>query len=167
MGCRAMTKSTLNVHAGHDDYHAVDDSGFFQVMGKNVQEACDLNIIAHRIAELSLNPGIVGQDGFLTTHLIESLLLPERDMIAEYLGRPDDIIDTPTPAQRLMYGPTRRRIPELWDVDNPVMAGTVQNQDAYMQSVAAQRPFFFDHIAALADLERFEAHARSVTMRLE
>lgn len=151
MGCRAMTKSTLNVHAGHDDYHAVDDSGFFQVMGKNVQEACDLNIIAHRIAELSLNPGIVGQDGFLTTHLIESLLLPERELIAEYLGRPDDIIDTPTPAQRLMYGPTRRRIPELWDVDNPVMAGTVQNQDAYMQSVAAQRPFFFDHIAALAD----------------
>ena len=158
MGCRAMTKSTLNVHAGHDDYHAVDDSGFFQVMGKNVQEACDLNIIAHRIAELSLNPGIVGQDGFLTTHLIESLLLPEREMIAEYLGRPDDIIDTPTPAQRLMYGPTRRRIPELWDVDNPVMAGTVQNQDAYMQSVAAQRPFFFDHIAALADQAMDEFH---------
>ncbi len=151
IGCRAMTKATLNVHAGHDDYHAVDDTGFFQVMGKNVQEACDLNIIAHRIAELALTPGVVGQDGFLTTHLIESLMLPERDLIAEFLGRPDDIIDCPTPAQRLMYGPRRRRIPELWDVDNPVMAGVVQNQDSYMQSVAAQRPFFFDHVAALTD----------------
>ena len=29
MGCRAMTKASLNVHAGHDDYHAVDDTGFF------------------------------------------------------------------------------------------------------------------------------------------
>ncbi|HVP00327.1 MAG TPA: 2-oxoacid:acceptor oxidoreductase family protein [Bryobacteraceae bacterium] len=151
MGCRAMTKATLNVHAGHDDYHCVDDAGFFQLFGKSAQEVCDLNIISHRIAELALTPGICAQDGFLTTHLIESLMLPERDLIAEFLGRPDDIIDTPTPAQRILFGPRRRRIPELWTVDNPVMIGTVQNQDAYMQSVAAQRPFFFDHVAAITD----------------
>jgi len=151
MGCRAMTKSTLNVHAGHDDYHCIDDAGFFQLFGKSAQEVCDLNIIAHRIAELSLTPGICAQDGFLTTHLIESLLLPERELIAEYLGRPDDIIETPTPAQRILFGPRRRRIPELWTVDNPVMLGIVQNQDAYMQSVAAQRPFFFEHIAVITD----------------
>ena len=151
MGARAMTKATLNVHAGHDDYHCVDDTGFFQLFAKNAQHAADLNIIAHRIAELALNPGIVAQDGFLTTHLIESLNLPERELIAEYLGRPDDIIDTPTPAQKIIYGDTRPRIPPLWDVDNPVMAGIVQNQDAYMQSVAAQRPFFFDHIQELSN----------------
>ncbi len=151
IGARAMTKSTLNVHAGHDDYHAIDDTGFFQMFAKKAQHVADLNIIAHRIAELALTPGIVAQDGFLTTHLIESLQLPERELIREYLGRPDDIIDTPTPAQRIIYGDTRRRIPELWDVDNPVMAGIVQNQDSYMQSVAAQRPFFFDHIQALTD----------------
>ena len=151
IGARAMTKSTLNVHAGHDDYHAVDDTGFFQLFAKNAQHVADLNIIAHKIAELALTPGIVAQDGFLTTHLIESLLIPERELIKEYLGRPDDIITTPTPAQRLIYGDTRRRIPELWDVDNPLMAGIVQNQDSYMQSVAAQRPFFFDHIQELTD----------------
>ena len=149
VGARAMTKSTLNVHAGHDDYHCIDDTGFFQLFAKNAQHAADFNIIAHRIAELALNPGVVAQDGFLTTHLIESLLVPERELIREYLGRPDDIIDTPTAAQRIIYGDTRRRIPELWDVDNPVMAGLVENQDSYMQSVAAQRPFFFDHIEEL------------------
>jgi pyruvate-ferredoxin/flavodoxin oxidoreductase len=151
MGCRAMTKSTLNVHAGHDDYHCIDDTGFFQVFGKSAQEVCDLNIISHKIAEQALTPGICAQDGFLTTHLIESILLPERELIAQYLGLPDDIIDTPTPAQRILYGPRRRRIPELWTVDNPVMIGTVQNQDAYMQSVASQRPYFFAHIAAITD----------------
>ncbi len=151
MGCRAMTKATLNVHAGHDDYHCVDDAGFFQLFGKSAQEVCDLNIISHKIAEQALTPGICAQDGFLTTHLIESLLLPERELIAEYLGRPDDIIETPTPAQKVLFGDRRRRIPELWTVDNPVMIGTVQNQDAYMQSVAAQRPFFFDHVAGIAD----------------
>ncbi len=151
IGARAMTKSTLNVHAGHDDYHAVDDTGFFQLFAKNVQHAADFNLVAHRVAELALTPGIVAQDGFLTTHLIESIVVPERELIAEYLGRPDDLIDTPTPAQRILYGDRRRRIPELWDVDNPVMAGLVQNQDAYMQSVAAQRPFFFDHLRELTD----------------
>ena len=152
IGSRAMTKSTLNVHAGHDDYHAIDDTGFFQLFANQAQHVADLNIIAHRIAELALTPGVVAQDGFLTTHLIESMLLPERDLIKEYLGRPDDIIDTPTPAPRIIYGDQRRRIPILWDVDNPVMAGIVQNQDSYMQSVAAQRPFFFDHIQELTEL---------------
>ena len=151
IGARAMTKSTLNVHAGHDDYHCVDDTGFFQLFAKNAQEAADLNMIAHRIAELGLTPGIVAQDGFLTTHLIESMMQPERELVEEFLGRPDDIIETPTPAQRIIYGDTRRRIPEIWDVDNPMMVGIVQNQDSYMQSVAAQRPYFFDHIQQFAD----------------
>ncbi len=151
VGARAMTKATLNVHAGHDDYHCVDDTGFFQMFAKNAQHAADLNLIAHRIAELALTPGILAQDGFLTTHLIESLLIPERDLVAEYLGKPEDLIDSPTPAQRMIYGDKRRRVPELWDVDNPIMSGLVQNQDAYMQSVAAQRPFFFDHIEALTE----------------
>ncbi len=151
IGARAMTKSTLNVHAGHDDYHAIDDTGFFQMFAKNAQQVADLNIIAHKIAELALNPGVIAQDGFLTTHLIESLMIPERELIEEYLGHPHDIIDTPTEAQKIIYGNKRRRIPELWDVDNPVMTGIVQNQDAYMQSVAAQRPFFFDHIKEISE----------------
>ena len=120
------------------------------MFARDAQAAADLNIIAHRIAETALTPGVVAQDGFLTTHLIESIQVPERELIDEFLGRPDDVIETPTAAQRIIYGDTRRRIPELWDVDNPVMAGLVQNQDTYMQSVAAQRPFFFDHIAEIA-----------------
>lgn len=158
IGARAMTKATLNVHAGHDDYHAIDDTGFFQLFAKNAQHVADLNVISHKIAEMALTPGAIAQDGFLTTHLIESLLIPERELIREYLGRPDDLIDTPTPAQKIIYGDKRRRIPELWDVDNPLMAGIVQNQDSYMQSVAAQRPFFFDHIKALTDQAFEEYH---------
>jgi pyruvate-ferredoxin/flavodoxin oxidoreductase len=151
MACRAMTKHTLNVHAGHDDYHAVDDSGFFQIFAKNVTESADLNLICHRIAELSLNPGICAQDGFLTSHSIESALLPERDLIREYLGDPADLIESPTAAQKLVFGQQRRRIPELYNLDYPSMLGVVQNQDSYAQGVAAQRPFYFDHIEALTN----------------
>ncbi len=151
MGCRAITKASLNVHCSHDDYHCVDDTGFIQVMAKNATEAADLNLIGRKLAELSLTPAIIGQDGFLTTHLIESARLPERELVAEFLGKPDDIIDTPTPAQRMILGPRRRRVPAIWDVDVPMVSGVVQNQDAYMQAVAAQRPYFFDHIGELAE----------------
>jgi len=159
IGCRAITKASLNVHCAHDDYHCIDDTGFFQIFGKNTQEAADLNLIGRKIAELSLTPAAVAQDGFLTTHLIEPLMVPERELVAEFLGRPDDFIDCPTPAQKLVYGATRRRVPEVWDVDKPMVSGTVQNQDAYMQAVAAQRPYFFNHIADLTDVTMAEYHA--------
>ncbi len=159
IGSRAITKSSLNVHCAHDDYHCIDDTGFIQVFGKSTQEAADLNLIGRKIAELSLTPAAVGQDGFLTTHLIEPLLVPEPALIAEFCGRPDDIIACPTPAQRLVYGETRRRVPLVWDVDRPVSSGTVQNQDAYMQAVVSQRPYFFDHIEPITDQVMDEFHA--------
>jgi pyruvate-ferredoxin/flavodoxin oxidoreductase len=174
VAARAITKHALNVHAGHDDYHAVDDTGFFQLFAKDVQEVADLTLIAHRIAELSLNPGICAQDGFLTSHVIETLLLPERDLIRQFLGDPSDLIDSPTPAQKLVFGDRRRRIPELFDLDYPAMIGTVQNQDSYAQGIAAQRPFYFDHVAELADraFAEFDAltgrgYARAAGYRLE
>jgi pyruvate-ferredoxin/flavodoxin oxidoreductase len=151
LGCRAITKASLNVHCAHDDYHCADDTGFIQVFAKNAQEAADLNMIGRKTAELSLTPAIVAQDGFLTTHLIEPMMVPEKELVAEYLGDADDLIDTPTPAQQMLYGPKRRRVPSIWDVDNPMQTGVVANQDAYMQAVAAQRPYFFDHIPALFD----------------
>ncbi len=174
IAARAMTKHALNVHAGHDDYHAVDDTGFFQLFAKDAQESADLNLLAHRIAELSLNPGIIAQDGFLTSHVIESVRLPERELVREFLGDPADIIESPTPAQRYVLGEQRRRIPEMFDLDYPTMQGVVQNQDAYQQGVAAQRPFYFDHIVELTDqaMADFAAltgrhYARAVGYRLD
>jgi len=161
VACRAMTKHSLNVHAGHDDYHAVDDTGFFQLFAKDVQSVADLNLISHRIAELTLNPGICAQDGFLTSHVIESFYQPERELILEYLGDPADMIESPTGAQRAVFGEYRRRIPELYNFDYPAMLGTVQNQEAYAQGVAAQRPFYFDHIADLTDQALMEYEALS------
>ncbi|MCK5189353.1 MAG: pyruvate ferredoxin oxidoreductase, partial [Methylococcales bacterium] len=151
IACKAITKATSSIHCGHDDYHSMDDTGFIQLFARNNQSAADLNIISRKIAELSLNPAAVAQDGFLTSQLIEPLNLPERELIEEFLGLPDDIISTPTPAQRILYGKSRRRVPETWTVDQPVQMGGVQNPDSYMQTVAGQRPYFFDHVAEIAD----------------
>jgi pyruvate-ferredoxin/flavodoxin oxidoreductase len=121
-----------------------------------------------------LNPGICAQDGFLTSHSIEDAALPERELVRIYLGDPSDMIDAPTPAQRMVFGEQRRRVPELFDVDYPTMLGVVQNQDSYAQGVAAQRPFYFDHVAELTDRAFAEfaaltgrAYARATGYRLE
>jgi pyruvate/2-oxoacid:ferredoxin oxidoreductase alpha subunit len=42
-------------------------AGVGQLMMSSGQEVADLNIISRKIAELSLNPAAVGQDGFLST----------------------------------------------------------------------------------------------------
>ncbi|MEE4217921.1 MAG: 2-oxoacid:acceptor oxidoreductase family protein [Xanthomonadales bacterium] len=174
VACRALTKQALNIYAGHDDYHAIDDTGCFQLFAADVQQVADLNLVAHRIAELSLNPGVCAQDGFLTSHVVASYREPERELIREYLGDPADIIETPTAAQRAVFGETRRRIPELYDFDYPSSTGVVQNSESYAQGVAAQRPFYFDHIPELADraFAEFEQltgreYARAMAYRLE
>ncbi len=74
---------------------------------------------------------------------------------------PADLIESPTGAQRAVFGKQRRRIPELYNFDFPAMLGTVQNQEAYAQGVAAQRPFYFDHIADLTDQAMAEYAALS------
>ncbi len=149
--CTASTKATSNRHCSHDDYHSMGDTGFIQFFAHNNQSAADLNLIGRKIAELSLNPVAVAQDGFLTTDLIEPLNLPERELIEKFVGLPDDIITTPTPAQSILFGKTRRRVPETWSIDQPTQTGAHQNPDSYMQTVAGQRPYFFDHVSKITD----------------
>ena len=81
------------------------------------------------------------------------LLVDVLDLVEQLvdLGDLADLIETPTPAQRSVFGDTRRRIPELYDFDYPSSIGVVQNSESYAQGVAAQRPFYFDHIPELAD----------------
>ncbi|MCK5190485.1 MAG: pyruvate ferredoxin oxidoreductase, partial [Methylococcales bacterium] len=151
IACKAITKATSNNHCGHDDYHSMDDTGFIQLFARNNQSAADLTVISRKIAELSLNPAAVAQDGFLTSHLIEPLNLPERELIEEFVGLPDDIINTPTPAQTILYGKTRRRVPESWTIDQPTQSGGTQGPESYMQTVAGQRPYFFEHVTEIAE----------------
>jgi pyruvate-ferredoxin/flavodoxin oxidoreductase len=146
VGARALTKHALNVHCGHDDIYGALDTGWIMVFGKDAQQAADQALILRRVTELSLTPGMNIMDGFLTSHLERTFYKHESDLIREYLGAPDDIIDCPTEAQRVLFGPTRRRVPKMIDLTNPVLLGPVQNQEHYMQGVVARRNNFAEPI---------------------
>ena len=146
VGARALTKHALNVHCGHDDIYGALDTGWIMLFGKDAQQAADQALILRRVTELSLTPGMNIMDGFLTTHLERTFYKHESELIREYLGAPDDIIDCPTEAQRMLFGPTRRRVPKMMDLTNPVLLGPVQNQEHYMQGVVARRNNFAEPI---------------------
>ena len=133
IGARALTSHSLNVHAGHDDVMSVADCGWGVLFGRNAQEACDLCLIGRRAAEASGTPFFNVQDGFLTTHTVESVRLPESEFMKEFIGSPAD------------------KLVNLMDPGNPVMSGVVQNQDSYMKGKIAQR-WYYDQVGpALED----------------
>src|SRR5712691_2190514 len=77
IGARALTSQGLNVHAGLDDVMSVADVGWGMIFARNAQEAGDFCLIARRAAEGTRTPFFNVQDGFLTTHTVESVKLTE------------------------------------------------------------------------------------------
>ncbi|MEO8273453.1 MAG: 2-oxoacid:acceptor oxidoreductase family protein [Chloroflexota bacterium] len=123
VGARALTSQALNIHAGHDDVMAVADCGWGMVFARNAQEAADLAAIARRVAEATETPFMVAQDGFLTTHTLENVRLPEDELLREFVGNPRD------------------HIRDLFDPAEALMTGVVQNQDSYMKGRIGQRAY--------------------------
>ncbi len=127
IGARALTSQGLNVHAGHDDVMSVADCGWGILFARNAQEAGDLCLISRRAAEASCTPFLSVQDGFLTTHTVESVRLIEPELMKKFVGKPED------------------KLFNLMDPDNPLMSGVVQNQDSYMKGKIAQR-WYYDRV---------------------
>src|SRR5262245_50944293 len=132
IGARALTSQGLNVHAGHDDVMSVADCGWGMLLARNAQEAGDFCLIARRAAEASHTPFFNTQDGFLTTHTVETVRLLEPAFMKEYIGDP------------------KEKLINLMDPANPIMSGVVQNQDSYMKGKIAQR-WYYDRVEPILD----------------
>jgi len=93
-----------NIGAEHSDSISMRDTGWLQVYVSTVQEAYDATIMAFRIAENNdvLLPVMINLDGFLLTHITQSL----------------ETVDTGD------YIPPLS-LPHAIDIDNPVGYGTL------------------------------------------
>ena len=147
IGARALTSHSLNVHCGHDDVMSVADTGWGILFGRNAQEACDLALICRRAAEACETPFMNVQDGFLTTHTIENIHLPELDFMKQFVGDPNEHLRC------------------LFDPKNPIMTGVVQNQDSYMKGKIAQR-HYYDKVPG-AVLEAMDEYFRQTGRRYQ
>lgn len=159
LGNRALAGQAAALGSGHEALHLSADSGCFTLFAANVQEAVDFALIARRVAEQALVPGLVVMDGEQTALAIQEVRLPPGELVEKFLGAPGDGIQPPTPAQKLLFGEQRRRVPRWHDPDRPVMLGALQPATSWGLGKAANRVFVDGHLGVLLK-ESFEQFAR-------
>jgi len=111
----------ISIWNDHSDVMAERDVGWVQVFAENAQEALDLTIWGFRLAEdrrVSL-PVMVNFDGFILSHMIEPVFMPDRETVQAFL-----------PA----FNPVNRL-----DVDHPITIGPVGVPEIYTEAKQAQQ----------------------------
>lgn len=103
----------INIWNDHSDTMSQRDSGWLQLYAEDNQEAADLHVQAFRIAEELSVPVMVCMDGFILTHAVEPVDVPEQDQVDAFLPPID-------PRQRL-------------DPDHPVTIGAMVGPEAFTE----------------------------------
>ena len=87
---RALT-GPININNDHSDSMGARDSGWIQLYAENNQEAYDNFLQAMRIGESAgvRLPVMICQDGFITSHAIENILLEADEKVKRFVGTYD------------------------------------------------------------------------------
>jgi pyruvate-ferredoxin/flavodoxin oxidoreductase len=150
--------------SGHAALHLVAESGCFVLFAATVQEAVDLTLVARRVAESALVPGLVVMDGEQTALSAQEVTLPSANLLESFLGNAEESVISPTPAQQLLFGTERMRVPRWHDLDHPLLQGPLQQPGAFALGVAGNRPYFVDHLDGLL-AEAMEQFGRQTSRR--
>lgn len=78
----------ININCDHSDSMGARDAGWIQIYAENNQEVYDNLCMAYRIAEhkdVKL-PVMVCQDGFITSHAVENIVLNEDKEVKDFVG---------------------------------------------------------------------------------
>lgn len=145
-GCTPFTGAGVGNAINHDGFFAAANAGAFQLFASTTQQLIDFNLIAFLIAETALVPGIVAYDHQFLSKILSPVLMPDKAFIDNLLGASSDYIPAPTAAQKFVFGEKRRRVPGLWDLDNPCTTGTAYDGRLFNESVAGHDSFFGGHL---------------------
>ena len=103
----------INIWNDQQDSMSLRDCGWIQMYAEDVQEACDMHIQAFSIAEELNIPVMVCMDGYILTHAMEPVEVPEQEQVDAYL---------PPFAPRFYLTPK-----------DPITLGSMAGPDAYME----------------------------------
>ena len=102
LGNRAIG-APINIWTEHSDAMSMRDAGWIQLFAETNQEAVDLHIQAFRLAEELSMPIMVCVDGFILTHAMERIDIPDQAQVDEYLP-PYDPVQVLDPAEPTSIG---------------------------------------------------------------
>lgn len=121
----------INIWNDHQDAETVRDSGWIQFYAESIQEACDLHLLAYRIAEDNkiMLPVLVNMDGYVLTHAYEVVDIPSEEDINKFV-----------PPYKAPY---------KLDVENPISMGLLGPPDSYMETRFAIQETMKDVLAMI------------------
>lgn len=154
---RALTSHGGSAGSGHEGFHLSCESGCFTLFAANAQEAADFTVIARRVAEECLVPGLVVMDAEQTAWSAQDVHLLAPAQLQSFIGPADGIMTVPTEAQKLLFGTQRRRVPRWHDVDRPVLQGAHFDRNSFALGALGRQAFFDSYLteSLMGALERF------------
>ncbi len=89
----------INIWNDHSDAMSQRDAGWVQLWAASNQEAVDLHVQAFTLAERLSVPVMVCMDGFVLTHAMEEIDVPEQDLVDALVPpfRPAQVLDPDAP----------------------------------------------------------------------
>lgn len=107
LGNRAIG-APINIWNDHSDAMSVRDAGWIQLFVEGNQQAVDVHIQAFKLAEALSLPVMVNMDGFILTHAITRVDMPDQELVDQFLPKfvPRQKLDTDAPVSiGAMVGP--------------------------------------------------------------
>jgi pyruvate ferredoxin oxidoreductase alpha subunit len=106
----------INIWNDQQDSISLRDAGWIQLYAENNQEVVDLHLMAYRLAEDKsiMLPVMVCMDGFILTHGMETVDIPEEEKVAKFL-----------PPYQPLY---------KLDTSDPMTMGLLADPDYYMET---------------------------------
>ena len=126
----------INIWNDQQDSISLRDAGWFQIYAEDNQEAVDFHLIAYRLAEDKrvMLPVMVCMDGFILTHGMETVDLPEQDKVNKFL-------------------PNYKPLYKLDPVD-PISMGLLADPDYYMETRFAIQETMRKSVAYLSEISK-------------
>ncbi|MFH0913048.1 MAG: pyruvate ferredoxin oxidoreductase, partial [Candidatus Omnitrophota bacterium] len=121
----------INIWNDQQDSVSLRDSGWVQLYAENNQEAVDFHLIGYRLSEDKsiMLPVMVCMDGFILTHGMEAVDMPEQDKVDKFL-----------PPYKPLY---------KLDPAEPLSMGLLATPDYYLETRFAMQETFKDVLKAI------------------
>jgi len=124
----------INIWNDQQDSVSLRDSGWIQLYAENNQEAADFHLIGYRLSEDKsiMLPVMICMDGFILTHGMEAVDMPEQDKVDKFL-----------PPYKPLY---------KLDPAEPLSMGLLANPDYYLETRFAMQETFKDVLKAIPEV---------------
>ncbi len=126
----------INIWNDQQDSISLRDSGWFQIYAEDNQEAVDFHLIAFRLAEDKrvMLPVMVCMDGFILTHGMETVDIPEQEKVNKFL-----------PDYKALY---------KLDPADPLSMGLLADPDYYMEARFAIQETMKESLGYLSEISK-------------